>query len=81
MAEPLYSVGTWDAELQEYTEQIGLTVPSQNVPLGGVLAVLRQLRAIGYSCHYRRDASGSHNDNDYAVLVERTDGKPLDGKR
>jgi hypothetical protein len=84
--KPLYSVGTWDMDAQAYTPHIGLTVPSVNVPWRGLLAVLRELRSVwGYSCHRRRDASGEHDDNDWSVLVERTDGAAeaeiLDGWR
>lgn len=81
MTEPLYSVGTWDTEQQAYTPQAGLTVPSQNVPWRTLLEVVRQLKRMGYSCHRYRDADGSHDDNDTSVLIERTDGKPLDGQR
>jgi hypothetical protein len=81
MTAPLYSIATWDTDLQAYTPQQGLTVPSQNVPLASLLAVLRQLRQMGYPCHYRRQADGDHPDNDWAVLVERTDGEPLNGQR
>jgi hypothetical protein len=81
MTEPLYSIATWDMEQQAYTPQSGLTVPSDNVPLSGVLAALRQLRGMGYSCHRRRDLDGTHDDNDWCVLVERTDGRKLDGRR
>lgn len=77
----LYSVGTWDTYLQAYTPQAGLTVPSQNVPWRGLLNVVRELKRMNYSCHRRRDADGSHDDNDWCVLIERTDGKPLDGQR
>lgn len=73
----LYSVGTWDGEKQAYTPQEGLSVPSQNVPWTGLLAVLRELRKMGYSCHRFRDPDGSH---DTSVLVERTDGRPFDGQ-
>ncbi len=78
---PLYSVGTWDTDAQAYTPQEGLTVPSQNVPRVGLFEVLRQLRGMGYSAHRRRDARGNHDHNDSYVLVERTDGKPMDGRR
>lgn len=81
---PLYSVGTWDTYLQAYTRQEGLTVPSENVPWRGLLECLRQLRRLGYSCHRRRHwfcGEWSHDDNDWSVLVERTDGKLFDGKR
>lgn len=30
----LYSIGTWDTDLQEYTPQVGLTVPSQEALCG-----------------------------------------------
>ncbi len=77
----LYSIATWDIDLQAYTEQVGLTVPSQNVDIHGLRAVLKQLKRMGYSCHRFRDPDGGHDDNDWCVLVERTDGKPLDGQR
>jgi len=77
----LYSVGTWDTEAQAYTPQEGLTVPSQNVNWRGLLAVVRQLKNMGYSCHYVRDENGDHSANDWAVLIERTDGAELNGKR
>ena len=76
--KPLYSVGTWDMDLQAYTPQEGLTVPSQNVDIHGLRRALKELRRLGYSCHY---CSKRHWDNDCAVLVERTDGRPLDGRR
>lgn len=69
-----YSIGTWDADAQAYTPQIGLTVPCVNVPWRTLLEVLRQLRRMGYAAHRRRDGDGEHSDNDWAVLVERTDG-------
>jgi hypothetical protein len=71
---PLYSVGTWDMDAQAYTPQDGLTVPCVNVPWRVLLQVLRELRSMGYSCHRRRDAHGEHDDNDWSVMVERTDG-------
>jgi hypothetical protein len=81
MREPLYSVGTWDTDAQAYTPQAGLTVRSQNVPWRTLLEVMRQLRSMGYSAHYRRDQRGRHDNNDSYVLVERTDGELMDGKR
>ena len=81
VTQSLYSVGTWDTDLQAFTPQAGLTCPSQNVPLFSLLDVLRQLRAMGYTCHRRRDKNGDHCDNDCSVLIERTDGQELDGKR
>jgi hypothetical protein len=77
----LYSIATWDINEQGYTPQAGLTVPSQNVPWRTMLEVLRQLRNMGYTAHRRRDPNGEHEDNDWCVLVERTDGEPLKGER
>lgn len=70
-----YSIGTWDADRQSYTPQSGLTVPSYNINIHQLRQAMRELRAIGYSCHRRRDADGTHDDNDPSVLIERTDGK------
>lgn len=81
MTEPLYSIGTWDTEEQAYTPQIGLTVPCINVPWRTLLQVLRELKRMGYSCHRLRDPEGTHDSNDWAVLVERTDGEPFNGSR
>ena len=67
---PLYSIGTWDTDLQAYTPQVG-TEPCINVPWRRLLQVMRLLRQDGYS----------HDSNDWSVLVERTDGQPFDGKR
>jgi len=72
--KPLYSVGTWDTDQQAYTPQVGLSVPSLNVPIGTLRQAMRELRRMGYPCHRRRDSDGSYDDNDWAVLVERTDG-------
>lgn len=69
-----YSVGTWDVDAQAYTPQVGLTVPCVNVPWRILLQVLRELRRMGYHAHRFRDERGDHDDNDWAVLVERTDG-------
>lgn len=68
----LYTVGTWDMDLQKYTPQAGLDCPSENVPIATVRRILKQLRRMGYSAHRRRDADGDHSDNDFSVLVERT---------
>lgn len=78
---PLYSVCTWDTEAEAYTPQEGLSVPSQNVDIHGLRRVLKKLRTMGYSCHYVRDSDGSHECNDWCVLVERTDGAIMDGTR
>jgi len=77
----LYSVGTWDTDSQAYTLQAGLSSPSQNVTIWGLKRVLQELRRGGYSCHRFRDAKGEHDNNDSYVLVERTDGKIMDGRR
>jgi hypothetical protein len=77
MSEPLYSVGTWDCEKQAYTPQKGLSVPSFNITLAQLRQAVRELRRrLGYSCHRYRDSDGDHDDNDWAVLIERTDGAP-----
>ena len=72
----LYSVGSWDTDIQAYSPQEGLSVPSFNVPLAVLVKIIRELRTMGYSCHRFRDADGGHEDNDWSVLIERTDGKP-----
>jgi hypothetical protein len=79
---PRYSVGTWDADLQAFTPQAG--VPAFNLTLWELKASLRMLRKCGYSAHRRREIVAHPNgwtvpnwdDNDTAVLVERTDGRP-----
>lgn len=80
-AVPLYSIGTWDADLQAYTPQAGLSVPCVNVPLPTMRQVVRELRGLGYTCHRRRDENGDYGDNDMAVLIERTDGTEPDWER
>ena len=62
MAVPLYSVWTLDIET---------VCVAQNVPLHGLRSVLRELRRRGYSCHYRRDRDGGHEDNAPMELVKR----------
>lgn len=74
----VYSVGTWDTMVQAYTPQVGLSVPCINVPLPTLRQALRELRAMDYSCHRRRGSDGEHDDNDWSVLVERTDGMTED---
>jgi len=78
---PLYSITTWDYDKQAYTPQQGLSVPSLNVSWRQLLAAVRELRAMGYTCHRVRAADGSHDENDCAVLVERTDGGRANEKR
>lgn len=73
----LYSIGTWDADLQAYTPQVGLTVPSFNIDLWTLKRAMKELRAMGYSCHrYYDPDEDNHDDNDWCVLIERTDGEP-----
>lgn len=72
MIAPRYSVGTWDTDLQAYTPQIG--VPAFNLSIHELRRSINLLRQCGYSCHRKRSADGSYDDNDHAVLVERTDG-------
>lgn len=71
----LYSVGTWDTYKQSYSPQAGLSVPSFNITLAQLRQAVRELKRMGYSCHRFRDSDGSHDDNDWAVLIERTDGR------
>lgn len=71
---PLFSVGTWDSELQAYTPQNGVEL-SFNITATELRRALKRLRELGYSAHRIRDSTGEHEDNDWSVLVERTDGK------
>jgi hypothetical protein len=75
MSEPLYSIGTWDMDLQAYTPQNG--VPAFNLTRGQLRESIKMLRSLKYkyTVHRFRDADGSHEDNDWSVLIERTDGK------
>jgi hypothetical protein len=74
-----YSVRTWDPELQAYTPQIGIE-KWQGLSLWELKAALRALRSMGYSAHRSRDDDRGHDDNDWAVLVERDD-EQTDGTR
>lgn len=74
-AQALYSIGTWDSGAQAYTPQVGVTGPSINIQLGELRRRMRELRRMHYSAHRRRDANGCRDDNDWAVLIERTDGR------
>lgn len=78
--QPLYSVGTWDDQLQAYTPQVGLTVPAFNITIAQLRQAVRELRRLGYSAHRRRDPSAGdeclmYDDNDWSVRIDRTDGK------
>ena len=72
-----YSIGVWDTDRQSYTPQRGLSVPSFNITLGQLRTALKELRKIGYACHRLRSSDGIHDDNDWRVLVERTDSKSV----
>lgn len=72
---PLYSAGTWDMEMQAYTPQ-ACSPPAVNIDRRQLRVVLKSLRRLGYSAHRRRCEDGSYDDNDFYVLVERTDGMP-----
>lgn len=75
MTTSLYSVGTWDSVKQAYTPQRGLSVPSFNITLEQLRVAMKELRLMGYSCHRYRAEDGTYDDNDWCVLIERTDGK------
>lgn len=75
-----YSCRTWDADEQRYTPQAGLSFPAEGLTLWRLRGALKELRAMGYSAHRFRDADGTHDDNDWAVLVERDD-EQTDGRR
>lgn len=68
-----YSVRTWDPELETYTPQVGLSVPSNGLTLHQLRRALKELRGLGYTAHRRRQTNGEHDDNDFCVLVERCD--------
>ena len=75
MSDQLYSVGTWDTDAQAYTPQLGLSLPSFNINRGQLRQAMKELRKMGYSVHRYRDSEGNHDENDWCVLIERTDGK------
>lgn len=67
LSEPRYDVLTWDVDAQEFTEQVGMSNPSLNVPWQGLLRALRELRTLGYSCHRLKHCG----ESDPSVLVKR----------
>lgn len=74
MTQPLYSIRTWDPELQKYTPQID--VPCDNLTRAQLVASMRMLQDVGYSCHRirERDDDGNHTgyaDSDPSVMIER----------
>lgn len=79
MSDARYSIGTWDTELQAYTPQAGCDSPCINVDIHGLRRHLRELRdEHSYTAHRVRGDEGTHDDNDWSVLVERTDGATMD---
>ncbi len=74
MSEPLYSVGTWDCLAQAYTPQAGITTGAFNITLPKLRQAVRDLIGLGYGAYRRRSPDGSYDDNDWMVLIERTDG-------
>ena len=68
-----YSIGTWDTELQAYTPQHG--VSCFYLSRAELRQSIAQLRRLGYSAHRRGNTRDGHDDNDWAVLIERTDGR------
>jgi len=71
---PRYSIGIWDVDVQSYVPFRG-SQPAFNVTLRQLRIAMRELRNMQYSVHRRRDADGTYDDNDPAILIERTDGK------
>lgn len=74
--KPLYSVGTWDMDLQAYTPQAGAG-RCINITKARLRVVLKWLRNHGYTAHRVRFSIGlgdHDHDSDPSVLVERTDG-------
>lgn len=71
-----YSVGTYDRDLQAYTPQLGLSVPSLNITLAELRQAVRELRRVHcYGAYRVRDTDGDRY-SDPEVLIERTDGEP-----
>lgn len=67
-----YSIGTWDTDAQAYTPQVG--VPAFNLTRAQLVLAIRELRDCGYTVHRFGNIAAGHDDNDGAVLIERTDG-------
>lgn len=75
-----YTIRTWDMNEQAYTPQAGLSLPWQGLTLWQLRRALQELRGMGYRAQRFRDGDGSHDDNDWCVLVERED-EMTDGRR
>lgn len=77
-SQPLYSIGTWDPELEAFTPQNG--VPAFNLTRKQLVASIRMLQDCGYTCHRfrERDENGDLDDwaydSDTFVMIQRTDG-------
>ena len=72
--KPLYSIGTWDTELQAFAPHDG--VPAFNLTRRQLVASMRMLQATGwYTCHrFGNTHSDDLRDSDTSVMIERTDG-------
>jgi len=69
-----YSIGTWDTDEQAYRPQEMDGQPWLNITLLQLRQAMRHLQEWGYSCHRYKTGPNEHDDNDWAVLIERTDG-------
>ena len=69
-----YSIGTWDTDDQAYTPQVngGRWL---NLTLWELRRAIRRLRQLGYKADRRGNDRDGHDDNDWMVLIERTEGK------
>lgn len=73
--EPLYSIGTWDTDLQSYSPHPG--IPAFNLTIYELRAAMRQLRDGGwYTVHRFGNTEILDRDSDPNVMIERTDGLP-----
>ncbi len=83
MTEPLYSIGTYDHEECAYSRHKDL--PAFNLTRKELVDVMRALQHDGYSCHrfrHRDPKTGEleewASESDPDVLIERTDGEPVE---
>lgn len=65
-----YTVTTWDMDEESFTRQLGMIEPWENLTIWQLKAALKELRTMGYDCHYLRDKNGNHDANDFSVCVE-----------
>lgn len=68
---PLYRVLTWDADIEAFTPQEGLSVPHEGITLAQLRQAVRELRSMGYTAHRQRGANGNYDNNDFMVSIER----------